>query len=183
QDENPDAFPHVQGFGTYGTTGPAADRVRLALVHLWFLTANNALWEFSAQRLQRDISEATERFNLSPRTFQGLLDIVNAPSTGAPNGNKFQEEIALIGDDTPLEDLMVAARDALLEQADPGNPTWLLPVTPGGLPWSLGKGAAGALLVLHGHVPESKLRPLVDWLETASETSDRRVPGLFSGTA
>lgn len=183
RDEGADAFPYVQGFGTYGRTGAEADRIRLALVHLWFLTANNAVWEFSTHRLQRDIAEATGRFNLDSDTFRELSLAVAVPSPVASLGSNFREEIVPVADELPLESLLNEARNTLLKLAAPENPEWLLPVTPGGVPWSLGKGAAGALLVLNGHVPEPELRPLVDWLESASSTSDRYVPGLFSGTA
>lgn len=176
-DEVVDTFTVAPGFRVRASSPEHADRLRLALVHLWFLTPENTYWEFSDQVLRRCVTEARDRFSLAENAFAALLS-VDGPQTPAVSWGRVDP----VRRDLTAHELVVLAEETLLSFPVDSPSRSPLPVGPGAVPWSLGKGAAGAIWTIR-QAPSPRVGELVEWLATAATRSPRTVPGLFDGYA
>lgn len=172
-----DTFTVAPGFRVRASSSDDADRLRLDLVHLWFLTPENTYWEFSDEILRRCITEARDRFALPENAFAALMS-ASGPQTPAAHWGRVDP----VRHDLTAHDLVALAEGTLLSFSIDSLTRSPLPVGPGAVPWSLAKGAAGAIWAIR-HAASPKVGELVEWLAAAATASSRKVPGLFDGYA
>lgn len=172
------------GFSFGDGTGVDEDETSLELLYLWMLLPSYGIWEISPESIIQDVQQARSEFGLEETAFAGVEErarrIITTPSETSDRPLLRSAAVPSSGTRECLITLLIrgiagsrGAVDGLLYPADVG---------PDSTPWNLAGGAAGTVWTLSRldvQVPD----PDLDWIESAATSTQRAMPGLYTGYA